>query len=158
MALARIFKRLGLGILGLSLALAFVYWLLDTAADTEVSFLPLLVVILGINGMIWLVIAFALQGSFQRRESRQQHIYKNGIPANGTVVSLKPNRTVRVNRQYPYTYVEFTFEDETGHSHTQRDSYLSETVVRLNLQPGSRVTVYYLPNDPRRCTLAGLLE
>lgn len=158
MAAVRIFKWLGLGMAVLGLSLALLYWLLDTAADTEVSFLPLLVVIFVLNGIMWLVISFVLHLSISRRESRQQHIYKNGVPAEGKVVSLKPNRTVRVNRQYPYTDVEFTFQDGNGQSHTRRDSFLSETVQRLNLQLGSRVTVYYLPDDPRQCTLADLLE
>lgn len=158
MAVVRIFKRLGVGMLVLALALALLYWLLDTMADTEVSFLPLLVVILMLNGIMWLIIGFFLQGSIRRREARQQHIYKNGIPAEGKVVSLKPNRTMRVNRQYPYTDVEFTFQDGNGQPHTRRDSFLSETVQRQNLQPGSRVTVYYLPDDPHRCTLADLLK
>ncbi|KAB2902230.1 MAG: DUF3592 domain-containing protein [Anaerolineae bacterium] len=161
MTAARIFKQIGLGMLALGLGLTLIYSLLATVGDVneeDISFLLLLVVIFLVNAAVWLVISFGLSQSIRRRESRQRHIDQNGVFAEGTITRLAPNRTVRVNRQYPYTYVEFTFQDGTGETRTSRDSFSTEAINRMNLQVGSHVTVKYLEDHPRRSTIVELLE
>lgn len=150
-----------MGIIFLAVAV-FTYFVLDSAFGSipaEASELGLgqmenifQIAFPGIFGCIGgLMTLFGLLGLVRgsKQAKLADHIAQIGTETEANVTFVDRNYRMLVNNRPIYSIVEYTYQDGMGNEFVNRvETVSTDTVIRNNIEVGSKIKIKYLPEDP----------
>lgn len=98
-----------------------------------------------------LMMLFGLLGLVRGSKKAQQesHIAQVGMETEANVTFVDRNYSMLVNNRPIYSIVEYAYQDGMGNEFVNRmETVSTDTVIRNNIQVGSKIRIKYLPEDP----------
>lgn len=111
---------------------------------TDVTALPLLMLIFGLIGGVFALVAAVIFIILRCQTARREELLAVGRRVQATVVDVRTQYAVQVNRRHPVYAVAECTHPYTG----QLTQVKSPSVFRRDLFPGQTLDVYFDPNDP----------
>ena len=108
----------------------------------------------GIMGIIFFIAGFKHRSRDLREKKLREHILLTGISAKAKITYIDKNWTIRINKRYIYSIVEYTYKDKVGKEYTMRfNNISSELAVRKGLQVGGSLPIKYDSMDASKSAI-----
>ena len=89
-----------------------------------------------------------------RASNQTKKVLQEGIEGQGTITFVDRNYSVRINGSPIYSIIEYSYMDSMGNQYTNRiNNANTEFVIRAGWQPGIRIPIKYLSENPEKSAI-----